>query len=106
MDDAMPREVFVSGGKDVTDQAGRSRVDVAVGADESSRNRAHPGHDALRPRVGAAALHQRRPGRCCSNISRTSRTLVASSGFFSVRAESLRKKRNANPGWSPLMPAV
>src|SRR5438105_9747678 len=44
---------------------------------------------------------------CCSNISRISRTLVASSGFLSaVRIETMRGKRSANPGPSAVMPAV
>ena len=119
----MPRDVFVRGGKYVTDQAGCSRVDVAVGADETGRNRAHPTDDARCTSIAtvtrrrhcayivcesAMARYVRpRPGcLCCSNISRTSLTLVASSGFFSVRIETMRGKRNANPGWSPLMPAV
>src|SRR5260370_29666094 len=58
MDDARAREVFMRGGENPTDQAGRFRVDVAVGADESSRNRAHPGHDARCARVEAAALRR------------------------------------------------
>src|ERR1700682_2391811 len=58
--------------------------------------------------VRAVQTGRARPGcRCCSNISRISRTLVASSGFLSsVRSETMRGKRNANPGWSPVMPAV
>jgi hypothetical protein len=60
MDDTMPWEVFLSGGKNAPDQAGRFRVDVAVGADKSSRNRAHPAHDARGARVEAAAIRQHR----------------------------------------------
>ncbi len=55
---AMPWEAFVSGGKNVTDQAGRSRVDVAIRADESNRNRAHPAHDARCARIEAVALRR------------------------------------------------
>jgi hypothetical protein len=51
MDDAMPREALVSSGENATDQARRFGVDVAVGADKSSGNRAHPGHDARHARV-------------------------------------------------------
>jgi streptomycin 6-kinase len=54
----MPWEAFVSSGENATDQARRFRVDVAVGADKSSRNRAHPADDARRARVEAAALRR------------------------------------------------
>jgi len=54
----MPWEVFVCGGKNATNQAGRFRVDVAVGADKSSRNRPHAADDARRARVGAAAFRR------------------------------------------------
>jgi streptomycin 6-kinase len=56
VDDAMPWEVFVRVGKDVTDQARRFGVDVAIGTDKAGRNRAHPAHDARYARVLAAAL--------------------------------------------------
>ena len=42
----MPWEPFVSSGKNVTDQSRRFRVDVAIGADKSNRNRAHAAEDA------------------------------------------------------------
>jgi hypothetical protein len=45
-DHAMPWEPFVSSGKNVTDQSRRFRVDVAVGADKSNRNRAYAADDA------------------------------------------------------------
>src|SRR5258708_22168163 len=54
----MPWEVFVCGGKKVTDQSGRFGVDVAVGADKSSGDRAHPADDARRARAEAAALRR------------------------------------------------
>jgi len=50
----MPWEVFVSGGKNATDQARRSWVDVAVRADETGRNRAHPSHDPRCTRIATA----------------------------------------------------
>jgi hypothetical protein len=42
----MPWEAFVSGGKNPAHQAGRLRVDVAIGADKSNRNRAHAVKDS------------------------------------------------------------
>jgi streptomycin 6-kinase len=56
----MPWEVFVGGGQNVADQAGRSRVDVAVGADKSGRDRAHSGDDARSALIKAAALRRHR----------------------------------------------
>jgi hypothetical protein len=55
-DDAVPWKLFVGGGKDSADQPRRFRVDIAVGADESSRNRAHPAHDSRHARIEAATL--------------------------------------------------
>jgi streptomycin 6-kinase len=59
-DDAVPWELFVGGGKDAADQPRRFRVDVAVGADESRRNRAHPAHDSRPARIEAATLRRHR----------------------------------------------
>jgi hypothetical protein len=54
----MPWEAFVSGGKDAADQAGRFRVNIAIGTDKSSRNRAHAAQDASCARVEAVARRQ------------------------------------------------
>jgi hypothetical protein len=56
MDHAMPREVFMRTGKNATDESRRSLVDVAVGADETGRNRAYPADDSRHARIEAAAL--------------------------------------------------
>ena len=54
-DHPMPWEPFVSGGEKVTDQSRRFRVDVAIGADKSNRNRAHAAEDARCSRGEAVA---------------------------------------------------
>jgi hypothetical protein len=66
-DHAMPWEAFVNGGKYVTHQAGRFRIDVAVGADKPSGNRSHPSDDARRTRgvtSGFRYLGSNGPLRC------------------------------------------
>ena len=57
MDHTVPWQAFVSGGKNVTDEAWRFRVDVAVGADKSHGNRADPAQDPFCARIEAVALH-------------------------------------------------
>jgi hypothetical protein len=54
----MPWEPFVSGGKNVTDQSRRFRVDVAIGADKSNRNRAHAVQDACCARIEPVAFRR------------------------------------------------
>jgi hypothetical protein len=55
-DHAMPWEAFTSGRKNVTDKAGRPRVDVAVRAHKSNWDRTHTAQDAGCPRVWAVVL--------------------------------------------------
>src|ERR1700730_14530426 len=55
-DHAVPWEALISGGENATDLAGRSRLDVAVGADESNRNRSHPSENFRGARVGAVDI--------------------------------------------------
>jgi hypothetical protein len=52
-DDAMPREAIVDGRKNVTDEARRGGVDVTIGADEPSWDRAYPGDDTIGARRNA-----------------------------------------------------
>jgi hypothetical protein len=54
----MPWEPFVSSGKNVTGQSRRFRVDVAVGADKSNRNRAHAAQDACCARIERVAFRR------------------------------------------------
>jgi len=57
VDHTVPWKAFVSGGKKVTDEARRFRVDVAVGADKSHGNRANPAQDSFCTRIEVVALH-------------------------------------------------
>lgn len=50
-DDAMPREALVGGRKNSPDKAGRTGIDVAIGADKPSGDRAHSADDAGCPRL-------------------------------------------------------
>ena len=59
----MPWEPFVSSGKNVTDQSRRFRVDVAIGADKSNRNRAHAAEDARTSGFGHLGTDGRIPMR-------------------------------------------
>jgi hypothetical protein len=52
----MPWEAFVSGGKNVTDQSRRFRVNVAIGADKSNRNRSNAAQDACCARIEPIAF--------------------------------------------------
>ena len=52
-DHAMPWKFGFRGGEDVTDQAGCSRVDVAISAYESNRDCTDSANDALNARVEA-----------------------------------------------------
>jgi hypothetical protein len=68
-DHAMPWEAFVGGRKNATDQPGRSRVDVAVGADKSDRNRAHPANNASSSRFEAVTLRRHSVYFACESRS-------------------------------------
>ena len=56
MDHPVPGKALASGGENVTDEARRFRVDVAVRADKSKRNRSDPSHDQLDAWIEAVAL--------------------------------------------------
>lgn len=55
-DDAMPRNVVVDGREDESDEAGRSWIDVPVGADKPSWDGAHPAHDARGSLLGTGGI--------------------------------------------------
>src|SRR6202043_3262193 len=55
-DHTVPWEALISGGENATDLAGRSRVDVAVGADESRWNRSPPSQNLRCAQVGAVDI--------------------------------------------------
>lgn len=57
MDHAVPWKAFASGGKNVTDEARRSGIDVAVCANKSHGNRADPAQDQLCTWIEGVALH-------------------------------------------------
>ena len=63
----MPWEVFVRGGKNATDQARRSWVDVAVCADETGRDRAHPSHDPCCTSIATATRRRHRVYIVCES---------------------------------------
>lgn len=51
----MPWKAFTGGRQNMTDQARRFRIDVAVGTDKAHRNRADPSHDQLDAWIEAVA---------------------------------------------------
>ena len=79
----MPWEPFVSGGKNVTDQSRRFRVDVAIGADKSNRNRAHAAKDARTSGFGHLGTDGRIPMRGYGHSGTNGRAtkLVGEGGF-------------------------
>jgi hypothetical protein len=64
-DHTMPGETFMGGGKDATDQARRSRLDVAVSSDKSNGNRAYPIDDARGAGIEVGALGRHRAYIVC-----------------------------------------
>jgi hypothetical protein len=56
-DHAMPREVIVDRGKNASDEARGDRVDVAIRADETNGDRAHPRDDAIVAGLIHSLLH-------------------------------------------------
>jgi hypothetical protein len=62
-DDAMPRETLVGGRKNSPDKAGRTGIDVAIGADKPSGDRAHSADDAGCPRLGTVRVRLNRAAR-------------------------------------------
>jgi hypothetical protein len=55
-DHTMPGEVIVGGGQNEPDETRRTRIDVAVGADKPSWDRAHTADDVCRA-LGGQAIH-------------------------------------------------
>jgi hypothetical protein len=59
-DYAMPWETFMGRGKNATDQARRSRLDIAISPDKSNGNRAYPTDDARGAGIEAFAVRRHR----------------------------------------------